>query len=238
MRKCQQKRVFVTGTDTGVGKTVFTIRLLRELRRAGKSAIALKPFCSGDREDALRIVAEMNGERTLEEINPYYCERPVAPGVAPLLGESEPGPSLPEILRKIRDSARGYDWVIVEGAGGVLVPLTERLVVADLIRALKCPALVVGRDRLGTVNHSLLTLFELQRRRIPILRMVLMENFEKDLSRKSNKSVISHLVGNVDVMKFPKVDPYPKLSSKSKVTERILKITLAKIWDPRIVWPR
>ena len=118
MKPPLRKVLFITGTDTGVGKTVLTIRLLRELRAAGIKAIALKPFCSGDREDARRIAEEMGGEKSIEEINPYYQSEPVAPGVRSLRNRGLGDPHLREILSKIWNTAQGYEWVLIVGVGG------------------------------------------------------------------------------------------------------------------------
>lgn len=238
MKQIRQRMLFVTGTDTGVGKTVLTVRLLRELRASGQKAIALKPFCSGDRDDVRKIWEEIQGERTIEELNPFYSSKPVAPGVAYFAKTRKKSPNIREILSKIKKSSEGYDWVIVEGVGGLLVPLTRHILVRDLIQALRYPVVVVARDQLGTINHSLLTVFELLRLQIPVNALVLMENFEKDFSQSSNQNVISQLIEGLNVVKFPKLGKWPNLATKTKRDETFLKITLANLWRPRIVWPR
>lgn len=149
--------IFVTGTDTGIGKTYVTALILVELRRRGIKAGAFKPIAcgSGGRTDARIFRRLMCNEMSLDEINPVYLRRPLAPSVAARLERKRI--DLKKILRAFRKFASNYDVVLVEGAGGLLVPIRRKYFVVDLARDLKLPVLIVGRAGLGTINHTLLT---------------------------------------------------------------------------------
>jgi dethiobiotin synthetase len=169
---CVQRVLFVTGTDTGVGKTVVTALLAAQVREA----VALKPFCSGERSDA-EVLAQLCG-RTAEEINPWFFEEPVSPWTAARRKGLRIG--LEETLAFVRGhSAR---MVLVEGAGGVLSPLGERFTAADLIRELGCEVVLVAANRLGVINQVSLCVRVLG----GAPRVVLMDQEAADSSTETN----------------------------------------------------
>src|SRR3954468_317583 len=133
--------VFVTGTDTGVGKTVLTALLLSHLRQAGTHALAIKPFCSGGTEDVEILHSLQHTEISRNEVNPYYFPEPVAPLVS--ARKHRRVIPLPAVLGVIQNVANQCDMLVIEGSGGLLVPLGEGYAVADLITALSCEVLVV-----------------------------------------------------------------------------------------------
>jgi dethiobiotin synthetase len=149
--------LFITGTDTGVGKTYVTAALLAELRRRGVRAAAFKPISCGvgGRHDAEIYAALMNYEQPLNVINPVYLRHPLAPSVA--AGLERKRIDLRRIRRIYQQLADEYTIVLIEGAGGLMVPIRKNYFVADLAKALKLPLLVVARLGLGTINHNLLT---------------------------------------------------------------------------------
>jgi dethiobiotin synthetase len=156
--------VFVTGTDTGCGKTSVGCALARGLRAAGLRVRVLKPVETGCAErggslvpaDALALAAAAGDDAPLEQLCPY----PLALAAAPEVAAREAGIELdPEHIAAALARARAHaDAVLVEGAGGLLVPLGPELDMAGLARRLALPLIVVARARLGTLNHSLLTL--------------------------------------------------------------------------------
>ncbi len=162
--------IFITGTDTGVGKTHVTAGLLTELRRRGISAAAFKPIACGPggRHDAKIYAAIMNHEQPLNVINPVYLRHPLAPSVAARIERKRI--DLRKILATYRYLAKNYDVVLVEGAGGLLVPIQKNYFVADLAKALKLPVLIVARLGLGTINHTLLTVREARARKLKVAR--------------------------------------------------------------------
>ncbi|HEX9050492.1 MAG TPA: dethiobiotin synthase [Anaeromyxobacter sp.] len=190
--------LFVTATDTGVGKTEVACALLRAARAAGLDAVGLKPAQSGATEDepsdAERLHAASDRVEPLEAICPYSLRAPLAPAVAARLEGIEI--SLPRILDAARALAARHAAVLVEGAGGLLVPLAGRETYADLAVALGLPVLVVARAGLGTVNHTALTVEALRRRGLAIAGIVLNRTAaEDDPSVPHNAAEIARLTG-------------------------------------------
>ncbi len=167
--------LFITATDTGVGKTEVACALVSGARAAGLDAGAMKPAQSGvtpaEPSDAQRLRAAAGGGDPFELVCPYQFEAPLAPGVAARLSGTEI--SLARILDAARALAGRHATLVVEGAGGLLVPLTERETYADLAVALGLPVLVVARAGLGTINHAALTVEALRARGLTVAGLVL-----------------------------------------------------------------
>lgn len=154
---------FVTGTDTGVGKTLVAAAMLRAWRRQGQSVAGMKPVASGAamtpagwrNDDALALQAECSSPWPYETVNPYAF----APPIAPHLAAREAGVvvSLERIRRGFQALREGAGTVVVEGAGGFLVPLAPGLSFADLPAALGLEVVLVVGLRLGCLNHAFLT---------------------------------------------------------------------------------
>ena len=184
---------FVTGTDTGVGKTHVSRLLVTALRHAGIDAVGYKPVACGDREDA-RILAAASGALTLDEVNPVYLQTAVAPYVAGLLENHPINPA--DLLAGFHRLAAAHAMVIVEGVGGWEVPLAARYRVADLARDLDLPVLLVAANRLGALNHILLTLGAIRAKGLSCVGIILNQlDDELDTSMITNKSVIEDLTG-------------------------------------------
>ncbi len=145
--------LFVTATDTGAGKTHTATRLIRALRDAGRDAVGFKPFCCGDRDDALQL-AEASG-LSIDKVNPFWYRVPAAPLAASFI-ENRP-PDLDLVRGAHAQLASHHDFVVVEGAGGFLVPVTKDYSLADLAAEFAYPIIVVVPNRLGCLNHALLT---------------------------------------------------------------------------------
>jgi len=158
------KGLFVTGTDTGVGKTVITGGLAGVFRKNGVKAAAFKPVQTGGiesdegllSEDALFYRAAAGLPYSVREMNPCCLRMPLSPNIAARVSGQVIDPaSLAEAYRRL---AGENDFVLVEGAGGLCVPLVEyRFTMADLAHLLDTPLLVVARPGLGTINHTVLT---------------------------------------------------------------------------------
>jgi len=212
--------VFVTGSDTGVGKTVLTALLTAHLRRTGVPVFAVKPFCSGGRGDADLLYALQQRELTLDEINPFYFPEPLAPLVAAREHHRRIQPAdvlgyLRRIEQKISAAAEpdshssNSPVLLIEGAGGVLVPLAERFCVLDLIQRLRCSVLIVAPNRLGTINHCLLTIQALRARRLSDIKLVLMDPRSPDPSCASNPRVLAELIQPFPLVRIPHLCPEP-----------------------------
>jgi dethiobiotin synthetase len=198
--------LFVTATDTGVGKTEVACALLRNARAAGIDAIGMKPAQSGhapgEASDAERLRDACDRAEPLDAICPYTFAAPLAPAVAARVeGKTV---SLERILDQARALAARHAAILVEGAGGLLVPLTERETYADLARALGLPALVVARAGLGTVNHVALTVEALRARGIPLAGVVLNRtSASDDPSVPYNAAEIARITGCEPIATLP-----------------------------------
>ncbi|HEB96378.1 MAG TPA: dethiobiotin synthase, partial [Sedimenticola thiotaurini] len=155
---------FVTGTDTGCGKTEITLGLMARFRAAGERVVGMKPVASGAErraaglrnDDALRIQAAATAPPPpYELVNPCAFEPPIAPHLAALEAEREI--ALEPLVTAFRRLSAGADRVLVEGVGGWKVPLNDCDTVADLARALGLPVILVVGLRLGCINHALLS---------------------------------------------------------------------------------
>ena len=184
-----KRTLFITGTDTGAGKTVLTALLAQFLRARGVNAAALKPVCSGGRADARALRAAMDGALTLDEINPWHFRAPIAPLLA--ARRERRHVHLSEVLAHIRALQKRFDALLIEGAGGLLSPLGENFDSGDLIAALDATPLIVGPNRLGAVNHVLLTLEALPRSAAARARVVLMSPPKRDAAAGANAKLLA-----------------------------------------------
>lgn len=160
---------FVTGTDTGVGKTFVTCALLHATRQRGLSAVGMKPVAAGveedgRNEDVVRLLADSSIRPPLELVNPFLYDPPIAPHIA--AREAGWPIEIETIRRALERLRRLADVVWVEGAGGFRVPLDEHYDTADLVRALALPVVLVVGMRLGCLNHALLTAEAITRREL------------------------------------------------------------------------
>jgi len=153
---------FITGTDTNAGKTFVTALLTRALRARGFETIALKPLCSGERSDVEILQAASDHHLSLDETNPIWLREPAAPLVAARLENRTL--SLDALEAWFRNLSEKHSSLLVEGAGGWLVPITPTETIADLAARLALPVVVVVANRLGCINHTLLTLESIRAR--------------------------------------------------------------------------
>ncbi len=184
-----KQTIFITGTDTGVGKTVLTALLTRFLRERGVNAVALKPVCSGARGDARVLRAAMDNALPLDDINPWHFRAPVAPLLA--ARRERKHVHLAGVLARVRAVQRRFDVLLIEGAGGLLSPLGVDFNSRDLIAALGASPLVVAPNRLGSVNHILLTLAALPRGAAATARVVLMSPPKRDAATLTNPMLLA-----------------------------------------------
>ena len=182
---------FVTGTDTGVGKTHVTRLILQALRHHGINAAGYKPVSCGDRNDA-RILAAASGNLPIDAVNPVHLNSPVSPYVAGLLENQPVDPAV--MLDGYRRLAESHPVVLVEGVGGWNVPITATYRVADLAKDLALPVIVVAANRLGVLNHSLLTIDAIRANGLTCAGIILNQlTDELDTAMISNKSVLADL---------------------------------------------
>ena len=184
---------FITGTDTGVGKTHVTRLILEALRGAGSDAAGYKPVACGDREDA-HILAAASGGIDLDEVNPVYFKTAVAPYVAGLLENRTVDPAL--LIAGFHRLAEKHATVLVEGAGGWEVPLAAGYRISDLAADLRLPVVLVAGNKLGALNHILLTVAAIQAKGLVCAGIVLNQlEDEMDTAMITNKGVVEDLTG-------------------------------------------
>jgi len=185
--------IFITGTDTGVGKTVLTSLLYAHFSRHGIDVRALKPFCTGNREDALALWHLQGGALDIREINPWYYKKPLAPWVA--AGPHRAAVPLKAVLAHIQRQTPKDGFLLVEGVGGLMVPLSNGYGVLEVIAGIGCPVCIVAANRLGAINHVLLTVNALETRNLLNWRVILMDRSQKGIAERTNLLALRKLLG-------------------------------------------
>ncbi len=205
--------LFVVGTDTGVGKTVVAAALIHHLRDSGVNAGAFKPVESGGREDSGFLREAAGGEDPIELVNPYSFKTPISPHQA----AEEEGREIRigEILDAFDSLKKRHDYIVAEGAGGLLVPLRRDFLVGDLIVRLGLPVLVVARAAVGTINHTLLTVRQAQSLGLKVAGIVI--NNEKPMVVSKSVSRPEDLTHYTDA---PLLGRFPHLDNMSPDTMR------------------
>ena len=213
--------VFVTGTDTGVGKTLVAAALAAWVRQQGRAVGVMKPVATGGRrrwdrrgerlvsEDAARLARASGATDPWALINPVCFAEPVAPWAA--AQQARRPIRLSPLARAFDALAARHETVIVEGVGGLLVPLNASVTVADLAKRLGLPLILVARPGLGTLNHTLLSVAAARARRLPLRAIVL--NHAQPPARharaerivRSNAATLRRLAG------VPVLGPLPHL---------------------------
>jgi len=203
--------LFVTGTDTGVGKTVVAAALTAALRAEGRNIGIWKPVQSGasigsGATDAERLLRSTGINERAEAVAPFSFEEPLTPFLA--ARHAGITLTLKELITAGKPLMKRYEALVVEGAGGVAVPLTEDTLVIDLISELRIPTLIVARSGLGTINHTLLTASLLRQRRIPIVGAILNDctvDSDDDSSTETNAELIERYGGLKVLGRFPRL---------------------------------
>lgn len=196
-----QPTIFITGTDTGAGKTVLTALLAQYLRARKFRVAALKPLCSGGRDDARKLHAAMDDTLTLDEINPWHFRAAIAPLLA--ARQEHKRVKRAPVLAHIRTLQKRFDVTLVEGAGGLLSPLGHDFNSRDLIVALRASPIILAPNRLGTVNHVLLTLEALPEKARSVAKVVLMSPPKPDSATRSNADLLGQFFPPESIFKLP-----------------------------------
>ncbi len=197
------KILFVAGTDTGVGKTMVAGALASALRLKGLGVGVMKPISCGGLEDARFLAACAGIEEPMDLINPIALIAPLSPNVAARLEKKKI--DLSRIDKAAAALKRKYDTLIIEGCGGLLVPVTGRLFVVDLVGRLKAEVVLVSRSGLGAINHSLLSIEALRKRKIEPLGVIFNRLGGGPLSvpERTNPGVVSDASGVPSLGVFP-----------------------------------
>jgi dethiobiotin synthetase len=215
--------LFVTGTDTGVGKTFVACALALALRARGRRVAVLKPVETGVTDgpaDALRLRAAAADPAPLDEICPYRLRAPLAPAVAARLAGV--AVDVDRIVAAIARRAAAADVLLVEGAGGLLVPVAGRATWADVAARCGLPLLVVAANRLGTINHCALTARVAAAAGMTVRGIVLSQAApETDPSAATNADAVRELTG-LQVAAIPHL-PSPDAAAAALPVDRLVR---------------
>lgn len=201
--------LFLTGTDTGVGKTYTAVCLLRLARAAGLRCAGFKPICCGDRRDAELLLAASSEGLSIDEVNPVWLKTPLAPFSAALMENVEI--QTDQLIAGLADLQQRFDLVLVEGVGGWLVPIKRDYFVADLAKQMALPVVVVALNRLGCLNHAMLTLRSVETSGLRCDGVVLNNaNQSADVTSATNEKILRKIskfpllpMLSTDMAKFP-----------------------------------
>jgi dethiobiotin synthetase len=186
-------RYFITGTDTGVGKTFVSSLLVRGLRAKGLDAVGMKPICCGERDDALMLHAASDEAIPLNDVNPFWLRTPAAPYTAALI-ENRPI-DLALVRATCARVAAEHESIVVEGIGGWRVPIARDYDIADLAVELGLPVIIVVANRLGALNHALLTYESVTARKLPCAGLIVNHatSATQDVAAITNLGVLEDL---------------------------------------------
>jgi len=213
--------LYITGTNTNVGKTFLSTLLLQRARQRGLTMAALKPFCSGGRDDAHQLHALQTAGLTLDQINPFHFPEPVTPPVAARQQGVSISPA--SVLQSISNILALGHPTLLEGAGGLLSPLAENFTLRDLIQKIPGPICVVAPNTLGAINPVLLTLEALPKTESKTA-VVLMSPRDPDPSTPTNASLIREF-SHTQVFEFPFVKS-DEIGAISPTLDRLLECFL------------
>jgi dethiobiotin synthetase len=199
-------RYFVSGSGTGVGKTVITASLAAAARAQGRRVRALKPVETGCAEgiaaDALQLAAASGHPDDATRLGFHRGHLPLAPYAATLEGELPP-PALDALVRSIDEASAEAELVLIEGAGGLLVPYDETLTFADLARALRAPLILVFPNELGVLHAAESTIEAARARALPLAAAILVDRQAPDLSAKTNAAILKARHPTLPIHPFP-----------------------------------
>ena len=221
------KSFFITGTDTNVGKTVIAAALAAVLKKKGTDVGVMKPVATGGWDDARFLIKGSGVKDNVFLVNPYCLATPVAPAIAASIENIKM--DIGKIKAAYDELSRRHEMLIVEGVGGLLVPIYKKYLVADLVKDLDLPIIIVATPGLGTINHTLLTISQARRSRIKVLGVII-NNYDEATAGIAEKMVpeIIENVGKVPILGIVKhVDnPYSEEGFKILLKEVKEKVSL------------
>ncbi|MFH1622325.1 MAG: adenosylmethionine--8-amino-7-oxononanoate transaminase [Candidatus Omnitrophota bacterium] len=234
----KNKAIFITGTDTGVGKTIISSGLATAFRDRGIDVGVMKPIATGAIKNKNRLVSQdvellikvSNSKDELNLINPYCADSPLAPNIAFKLKKEDI--SLKIIKECFEKLIKKHQLLLVEGIGGLLVPISDNYLVADLIRDFDIPLIIVSRNGLGTINHTLLTIKQAEESGLDILGIIFnnTKKNKKDISKKTNLEIIKkiakvNIFGELPYLKTINIGNLSKIIERNINIDSILKET-------------
>ena len=207
------KRLFVTGSGTGVGKTLVTAALAHQLTRAGMAVRVVKPVISGytpathrdsDTAALLDSLGSGHSPEAIDRMSPFRFTAPLSPDMA--AAREQRKLDFGGLLQFCRSCAEGpEDILLIEGVGGVMVPLTETKTVLDWIEAIGAPCLLVVGSYLGTISHTLTAVETLRQRRISIAGLVISESEESPVPPEETRATIQGFLPEATIAIVPRL---------------------------------
>jgi dethiobiotin synthetase len=202
--------VFVTATGTGIGKTFVTAGLVRHLRDAGRDTVALKPVVTGydgplptsDPGILLEAMGESSGADAVSRITPWRFKAPLSPDMAAMREEREI--NFDELVSFCRTEAARHDIVLIEGVGGVMVPLGARHTVLDWMAALDAPVVLVAGSYLGTLSHTLTAADALARAGIKVQMLVINDSGDGAVPLTDSAATLHRFLPRLEVAILPR----------------------------------
>ena len=201
------KPLFVAGTDTGVGKTIVAGALASALKLKGFRVGVMKPIACGSRGDAEYLMNCAGIQEPMDWVNPIYLKHPLSPNVAARIEKTKI--DLKKVIRTLNQFKPKYDYLVIEGCGGLLVPITDKFFVVDLIPLMKAKTLLVSRAGLGAINHTLLSLEALTSRKIKAEGIIFnrLSSGALSIPEQTNPGVISR------IGKIPSLGVFPYMKT-------------------------
>jgi len=208
------KGIFITGTDTGVGKTFVAEGVIRAISEKGITVCPMKPVETGCKikngklvpADAIKLLKASRIEESVDSVNVYRFRQPLAPAVA--AEKEDVVIHKGRIISAYKRLSKVYKFIVIEGAGGIMTPVYKKYLYVDMIKDFALPLIIVSKPGLGTVNHTLLTIEAARHRGIKLYGIIINNAIlgRKDLSAKSNPEAIGS-IGNVPILE---IIPYCK----------------------------
>ena len=196
MRRRKYKGLFITGTDTGVGKTIVAAGLAASLANSGMDIGVMKPIETGfslQSSDAVFLKKMAGVKDSLESVCPYRLKHPLSPFAAAQI--EKVSIRFEKIKQAYRTLLKKHQALFVEGAGGLLVPITQKKMMADLALYLELPVLIISRTGLGTINHTLLSVEVARQRGIEVAGVIFNHlGPRRGLAERTNPSIIKHFL--------------------------------------------
>jgi dethiobiotin synthetase len=243
LRFPKHKGLFITATDTGVGKTLIAGAIAKIISQKGKKVGVFKPVATGCKKtkqglvnkDAQFLAHCVNNELDLDIINPIRFETPAAPFACEKAENKKV--DLEKIAAAYKQICQKSDFVIVEGIGGIRVPITDGIDVLTMAKTFNLPVVAVARSKLGTINHTLLTIDTIRRAGLSLAGVIIngYDENTKDLAEKTNAEIIEKFgkVKNIAIVPFDNTTNMKKFIIGQKVLKALQNIDWLKITEQK-----
>jgi len=221
--KSGSRSLFITGADTGSGKTLLTAHLLHHLRSSGIPGLATKPLCTGPRGDVRLLQRLQPGVLGDDEMNPFWYKLPAAPLIAAKGHRRKP--TLAKLSQHLERLQAQADPLLIEGAGGLAVPIGKGFTWEQLFQKRHCPVLIAAQNKLGVLNHVLLTVARLRELGIKKMGICLM-NTRQTRGVAENDQVLREFCEDIPVHKLPFLGEKASNLARIRADQKKIKKTL------------